>query len=242
MTIFFKDAKDQIYFEYSGEVPGKTSKKYKTNLTLLQCYQLYKNSIYSSCVKKADITQDILEYPSQFKLANKQPLNRNLHIYHYTVAGALEAMKDWKDPTKNVRAYIAYETFKDQNQEEQKKMVGFLHFNENEIAGKKFVYIAHAGVVKPGQHIGTRLMECVLAHYPAGTEFYICTRTFNIEAKGLYEKRLGFVPIDGKESKLFMDVDKEYVGFKKTTTLNEVESIKRNQANKAPERASSMRI
>ncbi|WP_412754199.1 hypothetical protein [Legionella donaldsonii] len=49
--------------------------------------------------------------------------------------------------------------------------------------------------------MGRHLMNCVLTHDPAGTEFYILTRVFNSNARSLYEGRLGFTPIKEDEVK-----------------------------------------
>ncbi|ARH01140.1 hypothetical protein [Legionella micdadei] len=71
-------------------------------------------------------------------------------------------------------------------------------------------------------------MECILSHYPAGTQFYILTRVFNTDAKNLYGKRLGFEPIEEKEVS-DLGYDARYCGFKHTTTVAEVEAIKARQ-------------
>jgi hypothetical protein len=135
-------------------------------------------------------------------------------------------MQEWKDSDSKMKAYIAYQEI-----DGHKKKVGFVHFIEKTVEGKPVVYIAQAGVSNPSQGVGRRLMECVLAHYPAETEFYILTRVFNTEAKNLYQKRFGFSPIEEKEIKQ-LGYDSRYWGFKHTTSQKEVELIKNKQVEK----------
>ncbi len=90
------------------------------------------------------------------------------------------------------------------------------------------MYIAQAGVQSRGAGIGRHLMECVLSRYPAGTEFYILTRVFNSDAKGLYEKRLGFKPIEDEEI-IALGYDDRYCGFKHRTSPEEIDAIKSRQ-------------
>ncbi|KTD52983.1 Uncharacterised protein [Legionella quateirensis] len=71
-------------------------------------------------------------------------------------------------------------------------------------------------------------MECVLSQYPADTEFYILTRVFNSETKGLYEKRLGFKPIQAEEI-IALGYDDRYCGFKHRTSFMEIDAIKGRQ-------------
>jgi hypothetical protein len=111
----------------------------------------------------------------------------------------------------------------------RKSKVGFVHFKEDTVDGKPVVYIAQAGVQDRGKSIGRRLMECVLAHYPPETEFYILTRVFNTDAVALYQERLKFQPIGETEIKQ-LGYDERYCGFRHTTTESEVSAIKAKQA------------
>ena len=105
-----------------------------------------------------------------------------------------------------MRAYIAYD--------EHNKKVGFVNYSATIVNQQAVVYIAQAGVKSLRKSIGRWLMECVLSDYPAGTQFYVLTRLFNIEAKTLYEHRLKFSPVEAKEiTELGYDPGR-YCGFK----------------------------
>lgn len=221
MTIVFKDSED-LYFEFQDKVPGKVLPKPEKgiNIRLLHLYALYRNAVFDSYKQKTDLAKDIKEYKFQFNLSKKEESDKDKHVYHYSVAASMGAMKEWKTDNK-MKCYMAYEKCG-----ERGKIIGFVHFEEKEEGTNRHVYIAQAGVSKPGCGIGRRLMECVLAHYPAGTEFKIATRVFNTEAKDLYEKRLKFIPLEEKEVKESMGLDTRYCGFKKFTSEAEIIEIK----------------
>ena len=166
MTIRFTDTHENIYFKYHDSIPGKILSKPGLSLTLLHMYGMYRNVIFDSYKKKSDLADDIKHWKMQFSPNEKDLIDGDAHLYHYCVAASLGAMKEWKDPISKMQCYMAYEKI-----EEKASKIGFVHFTEKEVEGKQIVYIAQAGVERPGCGLGRRLMECVLSHYPAGTEF-----------------------------------------------------------------------
>lgn len=234
MPIVFKDTADDIQFEYCDALPSNTvnlrikgEPVYRINTTAFRIYGFYRNSIYSSYKEKADLAQDIKERKKEYhekpglKLSTTPTYQDPL--YHYSVATSLGAMKEWQESKGEMKSYIAYHT-----KDGHRSTVGFVHFNKQVVDGRPLIYIAQAGVLNRGTGIGRHLMECVLSHYPAGTEFYILTRLFNTEAKNLYGKRLKFSPIDESEVQQ-LGYDNRYCGFKHTTTPDEVAAIKVRQ-------------
>lgn len=232
MPIIFTDKADDIFFSYQDNFPSdsmnlrvKGESPYRLNVAAFHLYGLYRNAVYDSYKQKSDLAKDIREYKKVFHEEKESKLSAE-PLYHYAVTASLGAMQEWKDSDSKMKAYIAY-----QEVDGHKKKVGFVHFIEKTVEGKPVVYIAQAGVSNPSQGVGRRLMECVLAHYPAETEFYILTRVFNTEAKNLYQKRFGFSPIEEKEITQ-LGYDSRYCGFKHTTSQKEVELIKNKQVEK----------
>jgi len=233
MKIIFTDTHENIYFRYHDSIPGKVLSKPRLNLTLLHMYAMYRNVIFDSYEKKPDLADDIKNWEMQFRSKEKDSIDDDAHLYHYCVSVSLGAMREWKNPISKMQCYMAYEEI-----DGKTRKIGFVHFSEKEIEGKKIVYIAHAGVERQGCGLGRRLMECVLSHYPAGTEFHICTRIFNAEAKILYQNRLKFEPMDQEEAHNTMGIDKRYCGFKKVTTQHDIEEIVQKFRNETKRRSS----
>lgn len=234
MPIIFQDASAEIEYEYYDQLPSKTTNlrikgepAYKVNVSALHLYGLYRNSVYDSYKEKADLATDIKERKNEYQEAKESKLAEHTlyksPLYHYSVAASLGAMKEWKESNGSMKCYIAY-----QNKDGHRTKIGFVHFTEQTVNDKKVVYIAQAGVLNRGHSIGRHLMECVLAHYPANTEFYILTRVFNTEAKNLYQKRLSFTPIEANEIQQ-LGYDSRYCGFKHSTTEQEIGTIKGKQ-------------
>ncbi|GEM_PF-1193695 len=214
--------KEHISYEYQPLMPVKARKN--INLTALQFYGMYRNTIYDSYKQKADLAQDIKVYKKQYmEPENSTFVSSSLYqdpLYHYSVMASMDAMSNWKSPLEKMQSYIAY-----QNIDGKKMQLGLVQFTEMEVQNRPIVYIAQAGVTNRGHGVGKGLMECVLSHYPVGTQFYICTRIFNVEAKALYNQALGFSPIPNEEIALF-GLDARYCGFKHKTTQAEIEMIK----------------
>lgn len=81
-----------------------------------------------------------------------------------------------------------------------KLQVGFVQFYDWTINHKKYVYIAELAIDPVYQHrgIGTQLIKMVLdIPNQNKTPYLILTRSFNANAKALYEK-LGFLQIKGE--------------------------------------------
>lgn len=146
-----------------------------------------------------------------------------------------DAISTWANPEEKMQSYVAYQTI-----EGKRKRLGMVQFCTMEIDGKSIVYIAQAGVASRGQGIGRMLMECVLSHYPAGTEFYICTRVFNTEAKTLYQQALKFEPISKEKLALF-NLNERYCGFNHTTTQLELDAVN-NKMTKNDDSSSSSEL
>ncbi len=235
----FKDAAQEIEFVFYDQIPSKTvnlqikgEPAYRVNIAALHLYGLYRNSIYESSRENPDLAQDIKEGKNQYHEPEESSLSKKLSyqspVYHYSVFAGLDAMKGWQESKGKMKCFMAF-----QNDGSRKLKVGFVHFTEQVVSGKNVVYIAQAAVQNRGQGIGRHLMECVLAHYPVGMEFYILTRIFNSEAKNLYGKRLKFSPIEIDEIEQ-LGYDKHYCGFKRTTTESEVQEIINSQKQSAP--------
>lgn len=229
MPIFFNN-KTNLSFTYEKTIPCSILNK--LNIFALQLYGLYRNTVYDSYKPKEDLAKDIKEFKQQYvETKNSKLISNPLYqdpVYHYAVAASIGAISEWKDSNENMQAYIAYQTVNG-----HQKKVGFVHFTEKSMNGKSVVYIAQAGVTHRGQGIGKCLMECVLSHYPAETEFYILTLTFNTEAKALYQDALKFVPIQQSEVAQF-GLDERYCGFKQTTSKEQILAIKNKQSNQPP--------
>lgn len=230
MPIYFKDASQSLTVEYLDRLPEKTinlrikgEQAYKLNLSALYFYGFYKNTIERSYAAKPDLAEDIKNRKKEYQESDGSKLakshNYNSPLHHYSVAASLGAMEEWQNSDGKMKAYIAY-----QNVGGHKRKIGFVHFTEQVVNGKTVVYIAQAGTSVPGEGIGRRLMQCVLSHFPADTEFYILTRVFNTEAKTLYQKRLSFTPIEPDEVRQ-LGYDDRYCGYKHTTTTQEIAEI-----------------
>lgn len=256
MSIIFDEVADKIRFEFHDAVPVKSVKLQRKqdpkpqaqlsafsrrnagpqfNITLLQLYSLYRNSLYDSYKLKPDLAKDIQVYSNVFQektaATSGKSVNNPLYaepLYHYSVAGSLDAMKTWNESKGQMKCYIAYELTADSMQKVHKRIVGFVHFTLKTVNDQSVVYIAQAGVSRQGQSIGRRLMECVLSHYPAGTKFNILTRVFNSDAVTLYHKRLDFQPMEKNEIEQ-LGYNERYCGFQHTTTPSEVVALQKKQ-------------
>lgn len=224
-AVRFKDKSDGIAFVHHSHLP--INKPGRFNIAALQLYAMFRNTVYDSYRQKRnndDFAQDIREYKPQFQESNQRLSARTLYqdpVYQYAVAVAIDAIKAWQNSEKKMQAYIAYD--------EHNKKVGFVNYSATTVNQQAVVYIAQAGVKSLAQSIGRRLMECVLSDYPVGTQFYVLTRLFNVEAKILYEYRLKFSPIDPKEiTELGYDPGR-YCGFKYRLTQEFIDEIKAKQ-------------
>lgn len=224
MPIIFTDKADDIFFSYQDHLPSG-SMNLRLNVAAFHLYGLYRNAVYDSYKEKKDLAEDIRKYEKVFDEKKESKLSAE-PLYHYAVTASLRAMKEWKDSGNKMKAYIAF-----QEVDGHKKKVGFVHFIEKTVEDKPVVYIAQAGVSNRSHGVGRRLMECVLAHYPAKTEFYILTRVFNTQAINLYQNRFCFSPIEEKEI-MQLGYDSRYCGFKHTTSQKEVDLIKNKQVEK----------
>jgi ribosomal protein S18 acetylase RimI-like enzyme len=226
---------ENIEFVYHSHMP-KSNKK--VNLFALQMYGLYRNTVYDSYKQKEDLAQDIKNYKKQYIEPNDSFFSSSdLYkdpLYHYSVMASTDAISTWANPAEKMQSYVAYKTV-----EGKKKHLGIVQFCVMEVEGKPIVYIAQAGVASRGQGIGRMLMECVLTHFPAGTEFYICTRVFNTEAKALYHQALKFEPISKDQLSLF-NLNERYCGFKHTTTQPELDAVRHKMVKPLDDSASSM--
>lgn len=238
MPIVFQDASG-IEFEYYDRIPDKTitfhiknKPAYKLNLTALHLYGLYRTTIHGSYAKQEGLAKDVLDYPTAYEELASPPKSS---LYHYSVACSLGAMKEWRESDGKIKCYIAYKEIEGRRAKFRKE-IGFVHFTEKTVNGKNVIYIAEAGVENRGEGVGHHLMECVLAHFPANTEFYILTRIFNTNAKALYQKKLGFTPIDEKEIEQ-LGYDHRYCGFNHTTTQEEITAIQNKQLDVTTSRA-----
>lgn len=228
--IRFTNKNDEVWFKYFDHPPATKlsppKKKDKgINLAALSLYLMYRTAIFNSYTLKPDLTDDITSYKKQYDstLALSQNLQSIYHnpVHHYSVKASLDAMNDWLDRKQEMKCYLAY-----QNVEGCKKIVGFVHFQEKTMNRNSFVYIAQIGVTNRSCGIGTRLMECVLSHYPGNTHFKILTRAFNTEAKSLYQDKMNFSPFSQEEVHQ-LGYDNKYCGFKYTTSCDQVEAIKK---------------
>lgn len=239
-TMRFKNKSDGVYFSFNDRaylfntrkitLPIKhgnsTARQIRVpRAKMITMYALYRNTIFDACIQKAELAQDIKNKPMQF--AEDEALGKimtaysddNKGLYRYVMAAALEAIKNSNTP-KKIKTYLAYE-----NVDGKSQHVGFVHFTEMVIHGNPIVYIAEAGVSKRGRGIGCRLMECVISHYPAGTEFFILTRIFNTEAKTLYNTRLKFQPLDENLIAELGYSKEKYVGYRHVSTKEEITEI-----------------
>lgn len=248
-TLRFTDKDDDVLFEFQEKLQSKSivvkipatnghaAETYKVNQDALGAYLLYRKALVQSYGQKPDLAPDIKKptqsrtpeldgdanYESFVAKANLNASEKGLD--QYSIAVSIDTVQRLQDDAKeHLKSFIAYE-----NVNGFKEKLGFVLFQEKEIDGKPVVYIAEAAVSKPGASIGRRLMECVLAHFPRGTEFQILTRKFNTEAKDLYGERLEFEPL-AKEEIAKLDYDPEkYIGFKHMSKQEELDAIKSKQ-------------
>ena len=219
MKIRFKDNDDGIWFEYCETIPENFSslgEQGRINLTGLYLYSMYRNTIYDSYRIKPDLAEDIKTYKKVFREKDSSTLSQsstyNDPLYHYSVAGAISAIKEWENQHQKMLCYFAY-----QNISGRKKIVGFVGFVKRTLSDAPVVYIAQAGVINRSHGVGKRLMECVLSDYPPETRFTILTRIFNSEAKSLYHRKLNFSPMSEEMVKQ-LGYDERYCGFEHTTS------------------------
>jgi ribosomal protein S18 acetylase RimI-like enzyme len=186
------------------------------------------NIVFTNPIRKPDLAQDIRERKKEYQEMPESKFSKTEHyqdpLHHYSVATSLGSAQEWKDSAGKMKCYMAYN-----NKAGHKTKIGFVHFIEQTVEERPVVYIAQAGVQNRGMGIGRRLMECVLAHYPAGTEFYILTRIFNTDAKNLYQEKFKFTRIEDSEVCQLNYDSRRYCGFKHTTTAAEILLIKDNQ-------------
>lgn len=226
MRIQFNDKNDDVWFEYEGDAKHKAVQigrsNGRINLTGLYLYGMYRNAIYNSYKKKADLAEDIKTHPYVFNDKRGSFFSENRlytdPVYHYAVSGSVSAISEWIK-SDEIKCYFAYKNIDGIN-----KVVGFVHFIEKVINGTESIYISQAGVLNQSTGVGRRLMECVLSHYIPGTHFYIATRVFNNEAKLLYSDRLNFKPIQDDILSEF-GYDRRYCGFEHTTSEEEIQLI-----------------
>lgn len=190
-------------------------------MAALTLFGLYRKTVHVSYGAKNDLAQDIKEFNlNPDHIANKRVIDENDPLNSYAIYASLLGIKEIAE--QKAKCYIAYQ--KGNNGWSNK--IGFASFREATIDDKPMVYICSAGVHKDyvGKGVGRRLMECILAHYPENTEFYILTRKFNTEAITLYRNRLNFESISIDEIKQ-LDYDDRYVGFKRKMTAKELVEI-----------------
>lgn len=254
-TVRFEDKADNLLFEFHDTFPtetidiripasdGQRAQAYRVNPDALISYLNYRRAFMDSYSEKEGLAPDI-KAPTKhlqsknFRVAElfanssyrtqiqRSKLNSSeIGLNDYSIAIALDAMQRWKNPAEKMKCYLAYETING-----FKSRIGFVLFQEQQIDGRPVVYIAEAAVSRRGESIGRRLMECVLAHYPAGTEFHILARKFNSDAIVLYAARLGFESLTSDEvAKLDYDPGK-YVGYKHITQAPELTAIQGKQS------------
>ncbi len=221
MALTYSDSSKQIIYEFQDRISTRKVAKDKINLAALSLYGFYRKTVYDSYRQNSGLSDDIKTRKPEFKTHEEGIYQEPL--YHYSIAASLGAMLEWQDPTKNMHTYTAYEI-----SEDKKHRIGFAHFQETRFQERQVVYIAQAGVETRGNGIGRHLMESILTHYPAETEFYIVTRVFNTDAITLYEKRLGFKPIGEKEIQE-LGYDTRYCGYRHISTKEELTAIKERQ-------------
>jgi len=223
MRITFKDKyDDELVFTYHSNLPPNkpNEKSYKPKTMELRLFELSRDSTFDSYRKAPNLAEDIKHYPQtdvETGLMEKEPLYQD-PIYRYAVAGAFSDIKEWRNST--TLCYLA--------SEKNGHLAGFVLFYKIFVNEKPVVYISQAAVENPGKGVGRRLMQCVLCHYPAGTEFYALTRVFNTQAITLYQKRLGFGDIMPEEVTQ-LGYDQRYCGFKHTTSPEEIDTIRAKQ-------------
>lgn len=221
MPITFKNLKD-YEFAYHSSVPTWKSEnkvKKKFNLHLFQLYCLYRNTVFESYREKPDLAQDIKARAHTFVPNNlKENSSDALGLYNYSVLASLDAMQEWKS---GQQGFIAYK-----NCNGTRIKVGFVLLEQKQVNDKPVVYIAQAGVNERGKGIGRALMECVLMHYPEGTNFLIGTRIFNKEAINLYQNCLKFESLNAQFVKEAMGLDERYCGFAHATSKEELALIR----------------
>ncbi len=224
MIYTFKDTDDGLCFQFYDNLPEnkgqyKFSALNKINLCALTLFGMYRKTIYDSYSTNPDLAQDIKSFnQNPVHIENHRVVDQTDPLNNYATYGALLGVNKMQAEAK---CYIAYK----KNDQGWPEKVGFISFYPGQVTGRPVIYISDAGVKCRGASIGRRLMECVLTHFPEGTEFYILTRQFNKEAISLYHDRLGFEPISQDEINQ-LDYDERYVGFKHVSTKVELDLMK----------------
>jgi ribosomal protein S18 acetylase RimI-like enzyme len=201
---------------------NSTEPGYKLNKLALYLYFLYRNIIYYSYKKiETTLSEDIQNHSKVYEEKESNfSLTTNYQdpIYHYCVAAALGAMQEWQVKSNKMQCYIAYS--------DDNRIIGFIHFKEILLNSDPVIYIAQLGVIKgySGKGIDRKLMECVLSHYPAGTQFSTATRKFNMEAIKMYTDDLKFAFTDGNVVQQ-LGYNNHYCGLKHETSLEEIKKI-----------------
>lgn len=207
-----------VWIEYEQSVPKKPD-RVKCNIKLLRDYALYRNSVYdaySAIRHHGKSLDDIPKFKKMFEEADNRTEKQHYQdpLYHYSVFACVDAIKEYRS-NPDMQCFCAYTT--DENNKKMK--VGFVHFTTKQLKEKKVVYIAQAGVATGyrSKSIGRKLMQSVLTTVKPDTEVKILTRRFNDPAINLYQKRLGFSPIEQKDI-MALGYDERYVGFTLTKT------------------------
>ncbi len=240
----FTDRPDGVTFKYHHELPRKMVRD--VNISALQLYALYRNSIYESYKDLPDLAEDIKAFPKQYNEIKRSSFTQTtVHddpLYHYAVAAAANTLKEWKSNPENTRAYIAYKNEHDADTgASRERKIGFINFVNTALSGKPVVYIGQAGVRDFDKSIGRRLTESVIAGYPAGTEFYVLTRVFNARTKNLvkkFEQKGIDVSEIKKEEIMNLNYDPErYCGFKYVLSQEMIDDVKSRQHQQSPQAA-----
>lgn len=220
MKYVFSTPKDDVYFLFHEKLPENIG-KWRINMAALTLWGNYRTAIRTSYQAKPDLAPDIKAFNQNPLHIEKGRIVNSDPVDNYALYATGLGIRKLNEGT--AKSYIAYQ--KDPTGYPRK--IGFASFYEEKINGKSVIYISDAMVNTDfkGKSVGRRLMQCVLAHYPAGTEFYILTRKFNSEAIALYRDRLGFSPTTLEELKA-LDYDERYVGFKHTTDGTEIVSLR----------------
>lgn len=227
---YFTKNKNNVYFssadsstakkEYYALKDGKEG--WKIQKDVLQQYLVSRRAIFDNYPKyqeQGTLHLDILDFDKQNQYITSKPYPYELEpIFHYSVKAAKFTAGCFKnnegDNGMPLKCYLAKAANKIQ--------VGFVQFHDLIIAEQKYVYIAELAIdpVYQRQGIGTQLIKMVLASPNASkTPYLILTRSFNANAKALYEK-LGFKQIMGEAGTKLVNgcgyVPDKYIALLKT--------------------------
>jgi ribosomal protein S18 acetylase RimI-like enzyme len=185
--------------EYYSLKEGNDGWKIKKDV--LQQYLVSRRAIYDNYPKYKEqdtLHVDILDFNkhNQYVTSEEKTSPHELDpVFQYSVKAAkftAGCLKDNKgDNGMPLKAYLA--------KAGNKIQVGFVQFHALTIDDQEYVYIAELAVDPAYQRkgIGTRLIEMVLdSADQSKTPYLILTRSFNANAKALYEK-LGFQQMSG---------------------------------------------